>query len=192
MQVLRLSTNSTPSQHLGLPLTHPPRLRSQGARVLRTNSPRQSTRAWTMAGWACRTQSTASPAATEYRDTTLPHVMPAGRETDAGQQKAATALAPVQPSGHMKADTRSHLPHHSTDNGPSPPLPACTGASRLRGASPPSHCGAVLPPSRAALRWRFPKPPSYTCSPVPEPRPTSPSPPSPRGEDSKAVQEGGN
>lgn len=87
VQALRLSTNSTPSRHLGLPLTHPPRLRSQGARVLRTNSPRQSTRAWTMAGWACRTQSTASPAATEYRDTTLPHVMPAGRETDAGQQK---------------------------------------------------------------------------------------------------------
>lgn len=32
------------------PLTHPPRLRSQVARVLRTNSPRQSTSAWTMAG----------------------------------------------------------------------------------------------------------------------------------------------
>lgn len=66
-----------PPQPCSQGLNHPPCLFSQAARVLCTNSPRQSTRACTMVGWACRTQSMTSPEA--YRDTTLPHVMPAER-----------------------------------------------------------------------------------------------------------------
>lgn len=58
-------------------LTQPPLLFNQEVRLLRTNSPMQSTMVWTMAGWPWRTQSTAKAPATAYKDTTFPHVTPA-------------------------------------------------------------------------------------------------------------------
>lgn len=60
-------------------LTHPPRRFSQGTRNLRTNCPRLSTKMCTVAGWPCLTQSTARAPATANMDTTLPHVMPTGK-----------------------------------------------------------------------------------------------------------------
>lgn len=65
-------------------LTHPPRLFSQGTRNLRTNWPRLSTKMWTEDGWPCLTQSTARAPATAYMDTTLPHVIPTGKQTSLG------------------------------------------------------------------------------------------------------------
>lgn len=59
-------------------LTQPPLLFSHDVRLLRTNSPMQSTMVWTIAGWPWRTQSTARAPATAYRETTFPQVTPSG------------------------------------------------------------------------------------------------------------------
>lgn len=61
-------------------LTQPPLLLNQDVRLLRTNSPMQSTMVWTIAGWPWRTQSTANAPATAYRETTFPHVTPDRRQ----------------------------------------------------------------------------------------------------------------
>lgn len=166
--------------HPETPLTHPPRLRSQLASVLCTNSPRQSTRAGTTAGWACRTQSTASPAATEYRDTTLPHVTPAERDGGAAQQKAAETPARAQPTGPTQGLSLSEPP------------PAMALAARVRlgvpapltaerGARPTSTTGQSCPCSQWFLGRHFlglHYTPAHlcTCSPAPEPGPALPSP----------------
>lgn len=62
-------------------LTQPPLLFNQEVRLLRTNSPMQSTMVWTIAGWPWRTQSTAKAPATAYKETTFPHVTPDRRHT---------------------------------------------------------------------------------------------------------------
>lgn len=62
-------------------LTQPPLLFSQEVRLLRTNSPMQSTMVWTIAGWPWRTQSTAKAPATAYKETTFPQVTPDRRHT---------------------------------------------------------------------------------------------------------------
>lgn len=63
-------------------LTQPPLLFNHDTRLLRTNSPMQSTMVCTIAGCPCRTQSTARAPATAYRDTIFPHVTPVHRETE--------------------------------------------------------------------------------------------------------------
>lgn len=72
-------------------LTQPPLLFSHDVRLLRTNSPMQSTMVWTIAGWPWRTQSTARAPATAYRETTFPQVTPSGevereRDTESSHQ----------------------------------------------------------------------------------------------------------
>lgn len=70
-------------------LTQPPLLFSHDVRLLRTNSPMQSTMVWTIAGWPWRTQSTARAPATAYRETTFPQVTPSGeveRDTEHSHQ----------------------------------------------------------------------------------------------------------
>lgn len=51
-------------------------------RLLRTNSPIQSTMVWTIAGWPWRTQSTARAPATAYKETTFPQVTPSKKIND--------------------------------------------------------------------------------------------------------------
>lgn len=63
-------------------LTQPPLLFNHDTRLLRTNSPMQSTMVCTIAGCPCRTQSTARAPATAYRDTIFPHVTPVHWKTE--------------------------------------------------------------------------------------------------------------
>lgn len=62
-------------------LTQPPLFFNQEARLLRTNSPMQSTMVWAYPGCPQLTQSTARAPATAYKDTTFPHVTPEERQT---------------------------------------------------------------------------------------------------------------
>lgn len=140
--------------HPETPLTQPPRLRSQLASVLCTNSPRQSTRAGTTAGWACRTQSTASPAATEYRDTTLPHVTPAGRAGGAAQQEAAETSA--EPSPRTPRRGRASLSRTAAIGlAAGVRLEGLAPTHRCRGARPTSTSGQSRPHSQWFLGRHF-------------------------------------
>lgn len=140
--------------HPETPLTQPPRLRSQLASVLCTNSPRQSTRAGTTAGWACRTQSTASPAATEYRDTTLPHVTPAGRAGGAAQQEAAETSA--EPSPRAPRRGRASLSRTAAIGlAAEVRLEGLAPTHRCRGARPTSTSGQSRPHSQWFLGRHF-------------------------------------
>ncbi len=65
---------------MDLLLTQPPLLFNHDKRLLRTNSPMQSTIVCTITGCPCRTQSTARAPATAYRDTIFPHVTPVERQ----------------------------------------------------------------------------------------------------------------
>ena len=154
------TTASPPARHPRYPagaLTHPPRLRSQVASVFRTNSPRQSTRACTRAGWACRTQSTASPAATEYRDTTLPHVMPAGREGAGHQGPPRPRSRPARSvtTGLSLLEPRAHHPKGDRGQHPGPALTTSSQSDRELG----HLVGVQLPATICSSQLRQPRGP---------------------------------